>query len=398
MGEDRARGYIRSRSLDGNNRSRPAIVVLAMTALPLLDGRNVMRRMAIGLLIAFVCSTAVARRADLGPPPRDIADCRFASVEPTGQLLVAGVMEGDTLTNLQLGDPDQGSTVIRVDVAAGASPFTAFLESQDAVIWDFEGAVERIDNAFIVARNGSRGVAARGLPEGVVKFPDLARCPWVVGIPSMKPAEDRNNVELYFGRPAGRIAFQAKPHAVKFPAGDFVLSERQTDKKPYGEREILMYHPGGFRAIDAKSIVSPVPVLEPETYPTEAGLNQLLRDRAIRPPERSEIKLLIEGFRRQYPSRLELTTHTSFWVDYVVTRSIMLPPGLFGSHSKNFLVLPGVPAPRGNAGHGCVIFVDGYRSNDGPGCGGILRRCSSAEIADTETQKSCRLPTDGRDE
>jgi hypothetical protein len=34
-------------------------------------------------------------------------------------------------------------------------------------------------------------------------------------------------------------------------------------------------------------------------------------------------------------------------VDYVVTREIMLPPELTGSHLKNFLVLPGVPMPRG---------------------------------------------------
>jgi hypothetical protein len=41
----------------------------------------------------------------------------------------------------------------------------------------------------------------------------------------------------------------------------------------------------------------------------------------------------------------------------VVTRDVMLPPGLFGAHSKNFLVLADVPAPRGNAGHGCLAFT-----------------------------------------
>ncbi len=81
---------------------------------------------------------------------------------------------------------------------------------------------------------------------------------------------------------------------------------------------------------------------------------------AIRPPKRSEIETIVEGFRRQYPTRISDIQRTSFWVDYVITREIMLPPGLFGNHLKNLLVLPGVPAPRGNAGHGCLIFVDGY--------------------------------------
>ncbi|MGJ4944285.1 hypothetical protein ACQR1W_27210 [Bradyrhizobium sp. HKCCYLS1011] len=351
-----------------------------------------MKRTAAGLLIALVCGAAFARVAPHFPPARDISDCRFASVESTKRLIALGVMEGDTLTNLQLGDPDQASTVIRVDVAAGTAPLTIYLESQNAVIWDFEGAVEQIDRVFIVARNESRGVAARGLPKEKVEFPDLARCPWVIGTPSITPREDRNNVDRYFGRSADRLAFEGWPHSVELPTGQFVVPEREAPRKSDAEFELHMYHRGGFRTIDAKSLVSPVPVLEPETYPKEAGLIQLLNDGAIRPPKRSEIKQLIEGFRRQYPSRGELVEHTNFSVDYVITRDMMLPPGL---HSKRFLVLPGVAAPRGHIGHACVIFFDGYRS-DGPSCGGILRECSPTEIVNPELQRSCRLPTDGK--
>jgi hypothetical protein len=361
----------------------------------LLDERDVMKNIAVGLLMAVVCGTAFARTVP-GPSPRAMSDCRFASVEPTQRLIAAGVMEGDTLTNLQLGDPDHRSTVIRVEVEAGTGPFTVVLESQDAVIWDFEGAVEQIDRVFIVAGNERRGVAARGLPEGKVKFPDLARCPSVIGLPWMKPGEDSNNVERYFGRPADRLAFEDKPHALKLPTGQFAVPKPATDTKSFPEFELLKDYPGGFRMIDAKSVVSPLPVLEPETYPIEAGLNQLLEDGAIRPPRRSEIERLKEGFRRQYPSRAELVDRTSFSVDYVITRDIVLPPGLFGGHSKRFLVLPGVAAPRGSPGHGCVIFFDGYRS-DGPGCHGILRQCATAEIVNISSPQWCRLPTDDKD-
>lgn len=352
-------------------------------------------RIAVGLLVVLVCGAALARTAVMGPPPRAIADCRFASVDAAHRFIVAGVMNGDTLTNLQLGDPDRASTVIRVDVKAGAGPLTVFLHSQDAVIWDFEGAVEEIGSAFIVARNGSRGVAARGLAEGIAKFPDLSRCPSVIPAPSMKPLEDKNNIELYFGRPADSIAFQGFPNVLTLPTDEFALTPRRTDQMTHTEFELFMYHRGGFRRIDPKSIVSPVPVLEPETYPIEAGLDQLERDGAIRPPKRSEIERLIEGFRRQYPSRIDLVEHTSFSIDYAITREIMLPPGLFGAHSVTFLVLPGVPAPRGNAGHGCVIFEEGYRG-DGPRCGGILRECPPWAIANTQSQAWCRLPTDGK--
>src|SRR5690349_18197158 len=50
----------------------------------------------------------------------------------------------------------------------------------------------------------------------------------------------------------------------------------------------------------------------------------------------------------------------------------MLPAGLFGAHSKSFLVLSGVPTPRGFVGHGCLAFMDGYRMNESS-CSGEMR-------------------------
>src|SRR5216683_1664549 len=58
---------------------------------------------AAGLLFALVCGAALARQPHLGPPPRDIANCRFAAVGADARFIVAGVMEGDTLSNLQFG-------------------------------------------------------------------------------------------------------------------------------------------------------------------------------------------------------------------------------------------------------------------------------------------------------
>ena len=283
------------------------------------------------------------------------------------------MIEGDTLTNLQLGDSDGQSTIVRVQVEAGSGPLTIFLHSESPVIWDFEGAVEQVDSAIIITRDGKQRVASGGLPERVIKFPDLAGCPWVILPPSMKPRDDESNVELYFGRSADRTAFQAKPKMLELPEGEFVLTQERPNAQNNTERELFMYHPGGVRMIDVKSVISPVPVFEPETHPTEAGLLQLEKTGAIRPPKRSEIDSLVEGFRRQYPTKSNEIERTSFWVDYVITREVMLPPGLFGGHLKNFLVLPGVPAPRGSAGHGCLIFMDGYRSNNGPNCSGVLK-------------------------
>jgi hypothetical protein len=260
---------------------------------------------AIGLFaVMLVCGPAQSTRAPRpGPPPRNFADCRFGSADANHRFIVAGAMEGSTLTNLQIGDPDGRSTVIRVDVEAGSDPLTVFLHSEDAVIWDFEGAVGRVKRAIIVSRVRKNHSASRGLPEGIAKFPDLAGCPQVIGMPSMDPHADKNNVKAYFGRDADRITFEVRPNVLKLPEGEFVSTQERPDKTTDAEWELFVYHPGGFRVIDPKSVIFPVPVLEPETHPGEAGLLQLEKEGAIRRPLRSDIESLLEGFRHEYPSR-----------------------------------------------------------------------------------------------
>ena len=359
---------------------------------------------AFGLCAAITCANAQSPRApQLGPPARDIATCKFAAVDPSHRFIVAGVMDGDTLTNLQFGDPNSRSTIVRVQVEPYSGPLTLYLHSQNSVVWDFQGAIENVRRAIFVARNSSRRPGVRGLPKDVIDFPDLTGCPSVVLPPSIKSSQQQdNNIELYFGRSPDRTDFQGKPNSLELPEGKFGL----TSKKPRGlaivrkdengknvssvididssgkmferpiadsqtdaEGDLVMYHPGGFREIDEKSVLAAAPVLTPETYPGEAGLIQLERLGAIRHPRRSEIDSFVEGFSQPYRAKFGADYRKNVSVDYVVTRDIMLPPALFGAHLKNFLVLSGVPAPRGNPGHGCLMSMDGYRAN-GANCPG----------------------------
>jgi len=357
---------------------------------------------AIGLCASLVSTTGEATRApQFGPPPRDMASCKFAPAVAGHSFIVVGIVEGDTLTNLQIGDPNSESTVVRVAVDARTKPLTLYLYSQNRVIWDFEGAVERVERAVIVAANGALQSAVRGLPERAAAFPDLAGCPHVFLPPSQKPAKSDSNIEPYFGRAPDRILFQAYPNLLKLPEGEFVLTPREKrgivivnkdengknfsqvvdvdasgklflrpvdDSRTDAEQDLVSHHPGGFREIDGKSVVSHVPVLDPETHPAEAGLIQLEKSGAIRPPRRSDIDNFVDGVRRQYPSKDGLRVD----VDYVVTRDIMLPPGL--THHTNFLVLGGVPAPRGNTTRHCVMFLDNYRADDRGTCPPVLTR------------------------
>jgi hypothetical protein len=161
---------------------------------------------------------------------------------------------------------------------------------------------------------------------------------------------------------------------------------------------LLHYFPGGFRVIDPASVLSTAEVLVPETHPLEAGLIQLERAGAIRPPSSAETAAFVEGISRPYRSRLNPDYRMRIGFSYVVTGEIVMPSGgLAGAHSKNFLVLPGVAAPRGKKGHGCLAFMDGFRINDSLGdrmaCYGDDREAIERlnKMPDAEAAKSCRL-------
>jgi hypothetical protein len=99
-----------------------------------------------------------------------------------------------------------------------------------------------------------------------------------------------------------------------------------------------------------------------------AGLQELARAGAIRPPRREEVSVWIDGASRPYQSKLSPAFRFEVQFDYAVTRAVMLPDGLTGAASKKFLVLAGVVAPRGSAGHSCVAQMDGFRVNSDLAC------------------------------
>ena len=76
-----------------------------------------------------------------------------------------------------------------------------------------------------------------------------------------------------------------------------------------------------------------------------------------------------------------------------MTRDALLPAGLNGAHSKSFLVLAGVPQPRGNTGpHSCLALMDGFRTNDAPTCHGDMREAlQRLKDMPKEATTACRM-------
>jgi hypothetical protein len=293
--------------------------------------------------------------------------CAVAPVNPDHAFVVAGISQGDTLANVQLADSQGTATIVRVLVTPGSKPVTAVLQAAGPVVWDFEGATGRVARAVIMS-DERRRAAVRGLAAEHVEFAKLNRgCPAQL-IPLGSNPEKRPQEKLLlgiFGRLPDRIAFEYRPNSVSVPDLKFGFPPKEDPSRggdTRAERDLLSYHPGGFRIVDAKSLVSPVDVLTPETYPGEAGLIQLERAGAIRAPRPEEKESFVQGFSKPFQSQLSPDYRIPVSFSYVITRGITLPAGLHGAHLKNFLVLSGVPAPRGAVGHGCLAFMDGFRA------------------------------------
>jgi hypothetical protein len=266
------------------------------------------------------------------------------------------------------------------------------------VIWDFEGSVERVARAMIVP-DYRDSAAVRGLSAAKIDILKLTRCP-TQRMP-FGNVVDKNADGIfqgYFGRVPQVFAFRETPNSISIPAVTFASPPKDGPPRTAetkAEQDLLSYYPGGFRIVDPKSLIARGEILVPETYPGEAGLIQLERAGAIRPATQADNDAFSEGISRPYRSKLSPEFRMRIGFNYVVLRDLMLPPGMFGGHLKNVLVNSGTPAPRGNIGHGCLGFMDGFKtSNDGATCfgsemGQAVRQLK--KLPEPETAQQCRL-------
>ena len=95
-----------------------------------------------------------------------------------------------------------------------------------------------------------------------------------------------------FGRAPDYGAYDYRANSLSVPELKFGQSKThglERTAETIGEKALLSFYPGGFRLFDKASLISPVEMSVPETYPGEAGLVQLERSGAIRRPSTEEL-------------------------------------------------------------------------------------------------------------
>jgi Ca2+-binding EF-hand superfamily protein len=275
--------------------------------------------------------------------------CAMPAPSEKARIVLLSAYETDALSSVTLGSQDAVVHAGRVVVERGREPLYLVMPSQSATIWQFSGAVERIERVVMtsstVAKTGNALrpplVGATGIAPERISFLGRPECvEYFSEIPSSSSLQAIAAVRNAIGKEPDVVAFKYSVNSFSVPSGKIdmpgdELQQPLFTKKPVGSdraRE-AMYHffRGGVVEIDPKTVVARTPATAYEVLPAQAGLAQLLETGAL----------------TQNSSR-----------EYIVRQKIRFPPGLYGAHSVTFLIMKGAPYPDGNPGHSCVVMEE----------------------------------------
>lgn len=270
--------------------------------------------------------------------------CGLPKAEGDAQVLVFGTYEGAALSNVAIGPSDRRVSVANVVVEPGSQPLYVILASYDAMIWQFTGAVDRIQRVVVASSGPGGNRATRAGVTGIAKervaFPKAPGCLTYFKEKDETARLALQQAEAISGRPRVDIR-QGSTYSswsVSIPAMSNSKAEPYPNVAPPPSSDaatdiwdkMRAFNPGGLLAIDAAKVVASDAARPFRTLPQEAGLAQLVEQGALR----------VQGG------------------NFVITRKITFPQDLHGAHSVGFILEKGVPLPDGDPGHSCVVTRD----------------------------------------
>jgi Ca2+-binding EF-hand superfamily protein len=294
------------------------------------------------------------------------AGCEMPAASDKARVVLLSSYQTEALSSVALGSQDSVVHAGRVVIEPGDEPLYVVIASYSATIWQFSGAVERVERLVMSSTvSGPNGVnasqpplvGATGLAPDKVSFLNKANClTYFPEHPSSSSLLTVAAVRTATGKAPQTVAARYSVAVFNLPSGTIesvreqkraplIIEKTQGTLKLIGDAsnvivqtgpsrakdELYRFSPGGVIEIDPKSVVSNVPAARYEVLPQQAGLVQLLASGALQQNGLGE---------------------------FIVSEKIRFPAGLNGAHSVTFLVLSKVPYPDGDPGHSCVIVAD----------------------------------------
>lgn len=233
----------------------------------------------------------------------------------------------------------EGDEVSRIAVQGdeGGPPLVLILSAYDPVVWDFAGFPTKRLRAVIVYGYDDQAVAHLG-PSTPVRFATRAtgQTNCGVAIHAYKQSRDlgrlRDQVRRVLGVPLQAFYGSYSPTALHVDGSSFA--------------------PLAPTKLDAASLMASGPLQVGGLLPGEQGLRQLLDRGDIRPTRPSDWA----EWRRKSGDNDDTFADDG----YVVLRKVTLPRGMYGAHSRAFLIPANVPQPADLGSHNRY-----YRLRDG---------------------------------
>lgn len=271
--------------------------------------------------------------------------CKLPPVPRGAKLLVYGGYEGDAISSVAIGGPDNETNLIDVLIEPGSQPLYIVLTSYESMVWRFRGATSRVTNVVL---SSSKSVRGRVPAAGAVGLPSNK-----VAIASRGCLGNFHSTENSTSREALaplRATLKQEPDSVfgsytaqriSLPSGRVTSANAGETKMPAGfDKAIwlraIRYWPAGLVTVDPQQVVSATRAEKYIVLPSQMGLAQLAGSGAI----------------------TELSANR-----YRVVRPIAhMPPGMGGSHSVTLVFAKGVPVPPGDPVHSCIIREESAQS------------------------------------
>jgi hypothetical protein len=268
--------------------------------------------------------------------------CSLPPVPDGAQIIVVGAYDGEALSSVAVGGPDQETYVIDLVIDPGSQPIYLIALSYKSMIWRLTGASDRVARFVASSYESSEGnVSAVGL---VGLSRDRVSVLRGSCINHFRRAADAPAVALSVRQALGRgpdsMISADNAVAVSIPAGNSTLANRRAPPPPpvgfdaQAWSDATRFWPGGIIEIEPARVVARSSVRSYEVLPSQAGIAQLLGSGALQRTGKRDTFRLVRAIAH-------------------------LPPGMGGAHSANFVVASGISLPPGDPVHACVRFEDG---------------------------------------
>jgi len=276
------------------------------------------------------------------------AECAPPRPAKDAKLIVFNGHQFAALSSVAIGSQDAVTMTAKVVIESGTQPLYLVIIGWQRAIWQFEGAVERVQHLVLGGITPARGpgvpAGAVGIAKDRISFADAGKCgTFWVNMNQRYPDLVRERGKLLFGRAPDALLQAAELGTLHLPSGQVtprpekavwsktIQFDESNAELGLMRRVVLRFYPGGVVDFAPESVVAGQAVALYEVLPEAAGLLQLTIQGALVRNAKGE---------------------------YVVQRPMRFPAGLAGGHAVRFLVPKGVPRPTGDPGHSRVVIED----------------------------------------